>query len=134
MTAPLTALTGILLSSFTIEGAELVSMAYSYVPHLHGARGDDQILRVDRVDDITGGDTAGLHRGQIEIHLDLALLSAVGIGDGCAFYSGQARAQKIGSDIAELLFGEALAGEAELQDRYAGGVVLNDERRRGAGR
>ena len=59
-----------------------------------------------------------LHRGQIEIDLDLALLSAVGIGDGGAFHGGQTCTQEVGSYVAKLLFGETLAGEAELQGAH----------------
>ena len=38
------------------------------------------------------------------------------------------------AEVVQLLLVEALAGESQLQHRHAGGVVLNDEGRRRAGR
>jgi hypothetical protein len=43
-------------------------------------------------------------------------------------------ADVVHSQIVQLLFVEALTGETQLQDRDARGVVLDDERRKGAGR
>ena len=101
---------------------------------LHGARGRDQILRVDGVDHVGGRQSLGLQGGEIDVHLDLALLAAVGIGRLRAFDGGQLGADGVRAQVDELLLVQALAGEAELQHGHAGGVVLNDERRRGARR
>jgi hypothetical protein len=68
-----------------------------------------------------------LHRVKIEIDLDLTLLAAVGVGERRAFDGGEPGADEVGSEIVELLFGKPLAGEAELEHRNAGGVVLDDE-------
>ena len=46
----------------------------------------------------------------------------------------QRRAQLVDADISEVLFGQAFARQRELDDRDRGGVVIQDQRRRGTGR
>ena len=45
---------------------------------------------------------------------------------------GEASADDVLAIVVELLLGEALAGESELEDGNAGGVVLDDEGRGGS--
>ena len=47
---------------------------------LHGAGGRDEVLGGDGVDHVGGRQTLGLERMQIDVHLHLARLAAVGIG------------------------------------------------------
>ena len=101
---------------------------------LGGARGQDQILRRDGVDDIGGREALGLQRLQIQIDLHLTLLAAVGIWNARAVDGDQLRADEVQAVVVELLLRQTLAGETELDDGNAGGAVLKDERRRGAGR
>ena len=68
-------------SSAIVVGALLVASWYSNVPDLHGAGRQDQILHGDGVDYIGGGKPSGLQRLKVEIHLNLPLLAAIGIGD-----------------------------------------------------
>ena len=101
---------------------------------LHRAGGHDQVLRGDSVDHISGRQSLGLERVQVNVHLNLALLSAVGEGrlrslDGCQLGSNRIRAQ-----VEDLLLVESFAGKTQHQNGHAGGVVLDDEWRRGAGR
>ena len=101
---------------------------------LHGARGRDQVLRGDGVDHIGGRKPLGLQRVQIEVHLNLALLAAVGKGRLRALDGGQLGADVVLAQIVQLLLVQALAGKPQLQHGNAGGVVLDDEGRRGARR
>ncbi len=48
-------------------------------------------------------------------------------------HADQLHAQKVGGDVVQLLLGEALAGECQLQDGYRGGVVIDNQRRLRAG-
>ena len=70
----------------------------------------------------------------IEIDLHLALLAAERIGDRGAGHRDQRRAQLVDADVGEVLLGETLAGQRDLDDRNRGGAVVQDQRRRRAGR
>jgi hypothetical protein len=99
--------------------------------HLDGSGRQDQILHADGVDHVVGGKSSGLQRLEVEIHLHLALLAAVGIGTFSTLDGGQLGADEIQSEVIQLLFGEALAGETKLQNGHTrcvkvmirGGVV-----------
>jgi hypothetical protein len=99
---------------------------------LHGAGGNDQILRGDGVDHIDRRKPLGLQRVQVQIHLNLARLAAVGEGRLRALDGGQRNADGVRSQVVQLLLVQPLTREAEHQHGHAGGVVLHDERRRGA--
>ena len=80
---------GRLFSSSTIGGAELVSTAYSKRSIFMVPEGDDQVLRGDGVDHIDRREPLGLERVQIDVHLNLALLAAVGKGRLRSLNGGQ---------------------------------------------
>ena len=84
---------------------------------LHGAGGDDEILRVDGIDYVGGRQALGLQGMRIEVHLDLALLAAVGVWDGCALDGGELGADDVGAHVVELLFGEPLAARGRAAGR-----------------
>ena len=97
-----------------------------------GAGGKNQVLEANSVDDVVGRKAFRLQRRGIEVHLNLALLAAVGIWNRGAGNADQSGAHEIQADVAELLLGEAFASKRELQNGNAGGVVLNDQRGRGS--
>ena len=70
----------------------------------------------------------------IEVDLDLALLAAEGIGDRGARHGHQRRAELVDADVGEVLLGQPLARQRELDDRHGRGVVVQDQRRRRTGR
>ena len=74
-------------------------------PDLRRARGQDQILRVDRIDHIDRRKPVGLQAGHVEIDLDLTLLAAVGPRNGQAGHGDQLRAQLVGAEVEQLLLG-----------------------------
>ena len=128
--APLTERMGRSLSSaIVVRRAVGLDLVFE-VADLGGAGGENDVLRGDGVDDVGRGEAFGLERGQVEIHLHLALLAAIGIGNAGALYRDQLGADEVEAEVVQLLFGEALPGEAELKDGHAGGGVLDDERRR----
>ncbi len=96
--------------------------------------GQDQVLRGDGVDDVGGRQTLGLQRLDVEVDLNLALLAAIRIRDLRALHGGELGTDEVQAEVVQLLLGESLAGEAKLQNRDAGGVELDDQRRRGAWR
>ena len=68
-----------------------------------------------------------LQRLRVQIHLNLALLAAVGIGNRDARHRDQPDADEIDAQVAQLLLGETLSGKSQLQDRHRRSVVLNNE-------
>ena len=109
-------------------------MVYSNSPIFWRADRRDQVLRGERVGDVLPGQAAGLQRLRIEIDLDLALLAAERIRDRGARHGDQRRAQLVDADIGEVLLGQAFARQRELDDRHGRGAVVEDQRRRRAGR
>ena len=77
---------------------------------------------------------ARLQRGRIEIDLHLALLAAERIRNGRAGYRDQRRAQLVDADVGEVLLGEPLARQRDLDDGHRGRAVVQDQRRRRARR
>jgi hypothetical protein len=57
------------------------------------------------------------------------LLAAEWIRDRRARHRHQRRAQLVDADVGEVLFGEAIAGQCDLDDRNGGGAVVEDQRR-----
>src|SRR5258707_11415407 len=94
----------------------------------------NQILRRERIGDVLAGKTTRLHRGGIEVNLHLTRLAAVRKRYRCAGNGDQRRTHDIEAEVGERLFGQALTRQGELDDRYGRGVVVQDQRRRGAGR
>ena len=64
---------------------------------------------------------------QVEIHLHLALLAAIGIRHSRAADGDELRPDEVETVVVELLFAETLAGDAELQNGNARGAVVDDE-------
>ena len=63
---------------------------------------------------------------RVEIDHDLAELAAVGQRNGGALDGGELGADEVLAQVEDLLLAERLALQAELEDRHAGGVVLED--------
>ena len=92
-----------------------------------GAGGQNQILRADRVHHIERRESLGLQGGRVQVHLYLALLSAVGIRDGCTRHGDQARADEINARIEQLLLREFVARERQLENRNRRSTVGDDQ-------
>jgi hypothetical protein len=99
-----------------------------------GAGRQDEVLRVDRVDDVLGGKIFGFESGEIEIDGDQAGLAAIRPRHGGALDGGEADADLVLADVVELLLGEFSTGDGVLENGDRGGVVADDERGRLAGR
>jgi hypothetical protein len=99
------------------------------VADLLGADRRDQVLRGERIGDVLPRQAARLQRGRIEVDLDLALLAAIRIGDRGAGHRDQRRAQLVDADVGEVLLGEAVARQRDLDDRHRRGAVVEDQRR-----
>ena len=117
MVEPLTVLIGISFSPSMEERAAVHLDRVLVVADLGRARWKDQVLHADRVDDVGGGEALRLERREVEIHLDLTLLAAVGEGDGRALDGGELRPDEVVAGVEELLLGEAASRESELEDR-----------------
>ncbi len=95
---------------------------------------DDQILRIDRVDDVVGRNAARLQQPLVEIDLHLARTSPVRKRNRRARNAGELCSDEIIGEVVETLLRNGLAGKRQLNDRDAGGVIGEDERRRAAWR
>ena len=71
-------------------------------------------------------------RTRIEVDLHLARLAAERIRNRRARHGDQARADHVEAEVGELLLGQSLARQRELQDRHGRCVVVEDQRRRRA--
>ena len=95
----------------------------------------DQILRADGRDHIVARQAVRAQGLRVKIHLHLALLAAVGKGHRGALHRRQLGAQDGIAQVEQMRFGQRrTARQRQLQDRHAGGVVGQDERRGRAGR
>ena len=101
---------------------------------LLGADRGDQVLRGERVGDVLSRQSPRLQGAGIEVDLDLALLAAERPRDRRARHGHQRGAELIDREIGKTLFRHPLARQRQLQDRHGGGGVVQDQRRRGAGR
>ncbi len=115
-------------------GAAVETHAVFLRPELHGAGGQRQVLEVDGGADVGRGDALRQQRLRIEIHHDLARLAAVGQGQRDARDRRDLLADSIDAVVVELRLRKRPGAQRELDDRHAGGVVLDDERGNGARR
>ena len=127
--APLTVLIGRSPRSAIFSGELLSWMVYSKSPIFCGARRRDQVLRGERVGDVLAGQPQRLQRRRIEIDLHLSLLAAIGIGNRSTRHRDQRGAQLVDADVGQILLGEAIARQGDLEDRHGGGAVVQDQRR-----
>ena len=98
-----------------------------------GAGGKDEVLLVDGERDVGRGEMLGREQIRVGVDLDLTDFTAVGERHGGALHVREARTDKVQAEIVELLFAETAAAEGQLNDGYARGVVLQDQRREAAG-
>ena len=76
----------------------------------------------------------GVELAGVQVHHDLPGLAAVGKRDRGPLHGGELGANEIQPVIGELLLGQGVTVQGQLQDRDAGGVVLDHRRREDAGR
>ena len=103
-------------------------------PDLLRAHWRDQILGRERIGHVLAGKAARLQGIRIEIDLHLPRLASKRKGNRRPRHRDQRYAHDIEAEIGERLLGQALAGKRKLNDRHGGGVVVEDQRRRRAGR
>src|SRR5262249_32138123 len=103
------------------------------ITDLLGPGGQNRVLRADGGGDVVPRETPGPQRVRVEVPLHLPLHAAVRVGPGGTLHPTETPPHDVVPEVEELRFGEFLAGERELQDGYRGGVVGEDEGRRGAG-
>ncbi len=110
-------------------GADLVIL----VADLGGAGGEDEVLVAERGGNVGGREALGGELVGVDIHHDRAELPAVGQRHGGALDGGELGADEVLPHVEQLLLAHGVALQAELDDRHAGGVVLDDAGRRGPG-
>ena len=99
------------------------------VANLRGALRLDQILGIDRVDHVGPGDAPLQQLLRVEVHAHHAILAAIGRGQFRSFNGRQTRAQEVGSQVGQLLLGQTLAGQSDLQNGNIRGALSNQKRR-----
>ena len=97
-----------------------------------GADRIDLVLQGERIADIDGGKIVGAQRALVEIDLHLARGAAIGVRELRARHSRELRPDKVLRKIEQLRLGQRIAGQSQLDDRNARGVVDQNDRRRGA--
>src|SRR6185369_16118127 len=80
-----------------------------------GAGGKDEALGIDGETDVGGGDALGVEGLWVEVYRDLAGLAAIGQRKTGALHVSHLGADGVVAEIVELLLGEGVAGDAELQ-------------------
>ena len=90
--------------------------------HFHGARGKNQVLQVQRVGNVGGGQSFSVQRIWIQVHHHVADFPAVGKRHGDARYGGQPGANEILTIVVQFLLGKRAAAQTQLQNGNAGGV------------
>jgi hypothetical protein len=97
--------------------------------HLERARGQDQVLEVDRLGDVPSRQPLGGQLDRVDVDHDLAGLAAERRRHGGALDGEQLRAEIVEAVVENLLLRERVAGDAHLDDRNGRGAVPEDERR-----
>ena len=77
-----------------------------------GARREDEVLRVHRIDDVNRGKAFGLECLRVDVHADHALLAAIGVRSGSALHGRELRADEIVAEVEKLLLAHGIAGQA----------------------
>ncbi len=101
---------------------------------LRGTRRHDDVLRGHRGEQVARRDAFRLHLRLVHVDGDLRLLAAVGLRQHGARYGDQRRTHCVCGEIGKLLFVQAVAADAELQNGHAGSREVDDLRRKNAGR
>ena len=101
---------------------------------LGGAARQDQVLRVDGVDDVDRCEPLRLQGFRVELHHDLADLPAVGQRHGRALHGGELRADEAVAEVVKRLLRQRLARQSELEHGHRRRAVRDDVRRQRAGR
>ena len=99
------------------------------LPYFERARRQNQVLGSNGADHVGGRQALRLQLRKVEIDHDLALFAAVGIRDRRARNGHQLGSQKVQANVIQFLFLHILAGERELENGHAGGVVDDNQRR-----
>jgi hypothetical protein len=87
-------------------------------------------LRCERVGDVLPRQPARLQRRGIEVDRDLARFAAEREGDRHAGDVDEWQAYGVEAEVHQVLLGQAVAGERELDDRHRRGIVVQDQRGR----
>ncbi len=98
-------------------------------PDFRRAAGQHEILGIERIDNIHRGQVLGFKRRQIDINGDNPRFAAGRVRHGCAPYGRKTHLDAIHGHVLKLLFGKFRTGQTVLQDRDAGCIVAEDERR-----
>ena len=99
-----------------------------------GAGRSQNILCGKRIGDILSCKPKRLHGARIEVVHHLRRLAAEGKRNAGALHRDQPCAHEIEAEIRQILLRESVARERELDDGHGGGAVVQDQRRRLAGR
>src|SRR5271170_158 len=100
--------------------------------HFGRAAGKHQVLARYGIDHVLFRKVLRFQRFWIQIHRNNPNLAAVGQRNTHTGHADQSHPDGVQGDVVDLLLGESLAADAILQNRHGGGVVLDDQGRRGA--
>ena len=132
--APLTVRIGRLFNSSRMPGLLLTRTWYSVLASLAVPAGRIRFCRLMRVRDVDGRELLRVEFIEVKVDHDGSGFAAERVRDGGALNGAEGCSNEVIAEVEDLVFAESLAGEAELENRDAGRVVLQDVRREHAGR
>ena len=104
------------------------------IANFGGALWLDKVLGIDSVDHFGPGDASLEQLLRVEVDAHQAILAAIGPGQFRSFNGRQTRAQEVGSQVGQLLLGQTLTGQPDLQNGNIRGAVSDQKRGCRAGR
>ncbi len=122
-----------------VEGGDHLWAAVEFdvilgVADLGRSGGDDQVLVVDGGLHVLGRQAAAVKPHGVEIDHHLRRLAAPRLRHASTLHDAQTLDDEVGGIVAELLLGQCVAADRDLDDGDAGRAVLHDVRRRDARR
>ena len=91
------------------------------------------VLRGHRGEQVARRDAFGLHLCLVHVDGDLRLLAPVGLRQNGTRHGDQRRTHGVRRQVGKLLFVQAVAADAKLQNRHAGSRKVDDLRRQNTG-
>ena len=129
-----TFLIGRSLNSDIFCRSTLASTSYSNWPILAVPPGKMSCSLLSAVNTSFGDRPLDCSRPGVERDHDVTEFASIRIWNRSARNSDQLCAQKVQRNVVQLRFGHTIPGEAELQNRNGGRVVIDDQRRERSGR
>ncbi len=119
---------------FQIGGGVVQADGVFVAAHFLGAHRDDDVLRGQGIGHVLRGQASRLQGTRVQIQLHQTRFATIGKRHGRTRHGHQGAAHLCERQVGQVLLGQALARQGQLQDRDGGSVVVDDDGRLGARR